>query len=129
MIKGITRGLLLGLILLAVDLVYVFLRYRPDGWDAWRLAISNSIFLLALCVLIGGVTVFSRLFSFRRRMYLPNVNPLERQPHTREEKQELEHEKAKMNEEDKVSLNERGRDITLLVTAAMLVLVSILLSL
>lgn len=128
MIKGITRGLILGLILLVVDVAYVFLRYRPDEWDAWRLAVSNSLFLFALCVLIAGVTVFSRLFSFRRRMHLPKVNPFER-PHTREEEKDQQNEKEKMNEEDKVSLTERGRDITLLVTAVMMILVSILLTL
>ena len=128
MIKGITRGLLLGLVLLALDLAYVFLRYRPDGWDAWRLAISNSLFLLALCVLIAGVVIFSRLFSFRRRMHLPKVNPFERF-NTREELEDHKNEQEKMNEEDKVSLEERGRDATLLVTAVFLILVSIVISL
>lgn len=128
MIKGITRGLLLGLVLLAVDLAYAFLRYRPDGWDAWRLAVSNSLFLLSLVVLIAGVTVFSRLFSFRRRMYLPKVNPFERF-NTREELQDHKNEQEKMNKEDKVSLEERGRDMTLLVTAVFLILVSIVLTL
>jgi hypothetical protein len=127
MTNGYIRGLVLGVIFLLLDLVYVWRRYAPDTTVAWKHHTSESLFLFALCVLIFGVVIFTRLFSFRRRMHLPKINPFDRFT-TREEYEQHLLDQEKRNEEDEIRLQERGRDITLLVTAMFMIGVSILLT-
>jgi hypothetical protein len=125
--KGISRGLLVGLVLFVLDALYVWLRYKPDGTEHWLILTSNSAFQLGLIVSMIGVVIFSRLFSYRRRMGLKRVPMFEKFGSKEEYKAHLE-EQEKMNEKDEESLEERGRDMTLLVSAVFLLVVSILMT-
>ncbi|PWK16166.1 hypothetical protein [Tumebacillus permanentifrigoris] len=125
--KGIVRGLIIGLVSAVVIVLYQWLRYRPDTTLDLYTRISNGVFQFGLIYLMVGVVIFSRLFSFRRRMGLRNYVELMKIK-TREEHLENEKVKAELNERDKVVLRERGRDVTLLVAALLLMLVSVVLT-
>lgn len=124
---GFVRGLIIGLCFLAINLVYVAFNHAPATASEWALHVSNGIFLIGLLLLILGVSMFTRLFSYRRRMQLLNITALYRSK-TREEYQEVLAEDEERNERDTEELQEEGRDITFLVAALFLIVLSILLT-
>lgn len=124
--RGLRRGLYIGLIATVLVAVYVWFKYRPDGLASYAEHLSNSLFQIGLLLLIIGVVIFSRLFSFRRRYNLPAIIPKGKTP---EDHAEIVAEDEEKNERDKIELAERGRDATFLVAAGVAILVSILLTL
>ncbi|TCP57852.1 hypothetical protein EV586_102298 [Tumebacillus sp. BK434] len=123
--RGLRRGLYIGLIATVVVAVYVWIKYRPDGLASFAEHLSNSLFQIGLLLLILGVVIFSRLFSFRRRYNLPAIIPKGKTP---EDVAELRAEDEEKNARDKVELAEKGRDATFLVAAVVTILISILLT-
>jgi hypothetical protein len=125
--RGIVRGLVIGLISAVVIALYQWLRYRPETTAELMSRISSGEFQIGLLYLIFGVVTFSRLFSFRRRMGLQNYVAMMKYK-TREEY--LEHKKAdaELNERDKAALQERGRDVTMLVAALVMIVIAIALT-
>lgn len=125
--RGWMRGLLIGLISAVLIALYQWVRYRPDTMAELFSRISNGVFQIGLLYLIIGVVTFSRLFSFRRRMGLRNL-VAEMRIKTKEEFEEYRKANAELNERDKQMLKERGRDITLLISALAMFVVSIVLT-
>ncbi|KEO84077.1 hypothetical protein [Tumebacillus flagellatus] len=122
--RGFLRGLLIGIVSAVLIALYQWLRYRPDTFAELSTRISNGVFQIGLIYLIIGVVVFSRLFSFRRRMGVPNYLAMMKFK-TIEEKREYEEANRALNERDAQSLRERGRDITMLISALLMIVVSI----
>lgn len=127
MAKGIKRGLLIALIVIALVALYVYWKYDPQVWLVFAYRLSNALFQIGLLFLCAGVAIFARIGSFRRRMGLKNYVAMMRfkQP---EEFEQLKKDEEELNEKDKERLKEHGRDITLLVSAIAMLVISILLT-
>ncbi|ASS73953.1 hypothetical protein CIG75_02455 [Tumebacillus algifaecis] len=123
--KGLKRGLIFGLIATALVAIYVWVRHRPDTIASYAEQLSNSLFQIGLILLIFGVVIFTRLFSFRRRYNLPAIIPKGKTP---EDHKEMVAEDLEKNEKDKVELAEKGRDATFLFAALVTIIISILLT-
>ncbi|MBL0385535.1 hypothetical protein JJB07_02635 [Tumebacillus sp. ITR2] len=126
--KGVTRGLLIGLVSAVIVALYQWLRYGSDAEPELFTRISNGVFQFGLIYLMIGVVIFSRLASFRRRMGVPNYLAMLKFK-TVEEKREHDESNRNLNAKDARALEERGRDITFLVAAVLMILVSIAFSL
>ena len=128
MAKGIKRGLLIAAVATALVALYVYIKYDPEVWFVFANRLSNALFQIALFALMGGVIVYARVGSYRRRMGLKNYGAMLRFKQ-KEEYEQLKMDEEEMNEKDKERLAEHGRDITLLVSAAAMILLCILLTL
>jgi Ca2+/Na+ antiporter len=125
--KGFLRGLIIGVILSLIVLTYIWLRYDTAAPE-WTLRLSNALFSIGLLTLIGGVIVFTRLFSYRRRMGLVNYTAWMRF-RTREEAEQFKKDEEELNEQDREAEQEGlSRDISLLIAALVLIAASILLT-
>jgi type III secretory pathway component EscU len=124
---GIGRGLIVGLVFLVINLIFVFFKYSPDTGAAWATHVSNGIFQIGLILLVLGVAVFTRLFSYRRRMQLRNLTAMYRAK-TPEEYQEMTGDEEEKNERDQMILQEEGRDATFLTASLFLIVLSIVLT-
>lgn len=125
--RGITRGLLIGLAATVVILIYVLLRYGYRSTPDFLNQLSTDLFQIGLLLLIIGVVIVSRLFRFRRQMGLPNYGALFRS-RTREEYQEHMKVSDELREKDEEEVEERGRDLTLLIAASVTIVIAILLT-
>lgn len=127
MAKGIKRGLLIAGIVIALVALYVYVKYDPEVWFVFAHRMSNALFQIGLLFLIAGVVIFSRIGSYRRRMGLKNYVAMMRFKQ-KEEYEQFVKDEAELNEKDEELLKEQGRDISLLVSAVAMLMVSILLT-
>lgn len=119
--KGIL-GLAGGLI--ALVLLYQWLVYRPVDATELYLRTGDALFKLGLLLLIVGVVIFTRLFSMRRRLGLINWMAMFKF-RTPEEAQQWKVDEAEMNEKDEEVIKERGRDLTWLLAAFLVIAIAI----
>ncbi|MGB8954074.1 MAG: hypothetical protein WCC10_01755 [Tumebacillaceae bacterium] len=127
MAKGIKRGLLIAVIVIALVALYVYFKYDPEVWIVFAHRLSNALFQIGLLFLIIGVVIFSRFGSYRRRMGLKNYWAMMKFKQ-QEEFEQLKKDEEELNKRDKERMKEQGRDITLLVSAVAMLVISILLT-
>ncbi len=123
--RGLKRGLYVGQVITVIVAIYAWIRYRPDDFASFAAHLSNALFQIGLLLLIIGVVIFTRLFSFRRRYHLPAIVPKGKTP---EDHAEMKAEDEERNERDKRELAEKGRDTTFLFSALVTIVISIVLT-
>jgi purine-cytosine permease-like protein len=121
--RGLKRGTSIGFGVSLVVALYVWIRYRPDTLADFAPQYSNSLFQIGLLFLVIGVVIFTRLFSFRRRYNLPRIFPIGKTP---EDEKEFQMEDEEKNIRDAYELEEKGRDTTFLISALVMIVISIL---
>ncbi|MGZ4134745.1 MAG: hypothetical protein ACXVC1_05580 [Tumebacillaceae bacterium] len=125
--KAFTRGLLIGVVATVVVTVYVLIRYGFTSTGAFLDRLATDIFQVGLLLLIVGVVISTRLFSFRRRMGLRQWGAMMR-ARTKEEYQEHVKVSAELTDKEEEEYEDTGRNFTWLIGAVFTILVSILLT-
>lgn len=128
--KGFSRGLLIGVAVATLVALFTWFRYGYASPTAFFGRVSTSLFQFGLVFLMLGVVIFSRLFSYRRRMGLKNYWAMLRARTEREYEANVqaEEEANEKEAEDKAYGEEKGRDATLLIASLFMIVISIVLT-
>jgi purine-cytosine permease-like protein len=124
---ALTRGLLIGVVAAIVVTIYVLIRYGVPSIREFLDHVSTDLFQIGLLLLIVGVVIFTRLFSFRRRMGLKQYGAMMRSK-TKEEYEEHIKVSEELTEKEEEEYEESGRNATWLFGAITAILISILLT-
>jgi hypothetical protein len=125
--KAFTRGLLIGVVAAIVVTIYVLIRYGVPSTGAFLDRLSTDLFQIALLLLIVGVVISTRLFSFRRRMGLKQYGAMMRSK-SKEEYQEHIKVSEELTTKEAEEYEDNGRNFTWLIGALTAILISILLT-